>query len=842
VFLKVAALFGVLACAAPALAAAASAGAVRVTATNAGRNLEESVWQTVPAVGGFVEREPQEGAAPAQATEFRVAYDDTTLFVQVRAFDTEPDKIVTYLTRRDDESPCDWIRILVDSYHDRRTAYEFAVNPDGVKQDRYWFNDTNSDISWDAVWDVTVSRNQQGWVAEFRIPFSQLRFTPADTNTFGFAVARDVGRLHATSTWPLLARSANGYVSSFGELAGVRTSRAAKRLEFTPYTVASLTRQAVSDNPLADSSSAGTSFGADIKYALTPGLTLTASINPDFGQVEADPATVNLSAFETFFNERRPFFVEGSGNFRFDADCYDGCNNLFYSRRIGRLPHGALTLPTGPEIYTDAPLQTTILGAAKLTGRIGRYSIGVVHAVTQEEFADVLTLGAPSRLPVEPPTNYSVARVRREFPNQSYVGVIATAVNRGDSGQAALPEHAFAGGADFDWRLARRYSVNGFFEGSRVSGTPGALTIIQTDSRHLFQRPDLISSSLDVTRTSLAGYAAAIAFNKIGGEFVRSNSYFYARSPGFETNDIGFLRRADFRRFGNWLQLRDNRPSRWFRNRAINFNQWAAWNYDGDRLFGGFNINGNVTWRSNWAVGGGFNANGLGFDDRASRGGPGAYANPTHEAWAWMNSDNRRKVAANLSGDVGGDAQGSSWAEFTPEVIVRPVPAVLFSIGARINHTVADSQWVNNLTVPDTHYVFAHLDQMTTSLTGRLNYTLSPTLSLQLYGEPFVSGGDYRAFRELVDGRNLDYASRYAPFDYNYAANGIPDFNVKSFRTTNVLRWEYRPGSTLFVVWQQARESDLGAGGFRLGRDARAIFGVPPHNVFLVKLAYWLNA
>ena len=443
---------------------------------------------------------------------------------------------------------------------------------------------------------------------------------------------------------------------------------------------------------------------------------------------------------------------------------------------------------------------------------------------------------------MEPPTNYSVARVRREFPNQSYVGAIATTVNRGENSQASLLDHALAGGADFDWRLARRYSVTGFFEGSRVSGTPAALTIIQTDSRHLFQRPDLVNSSLDVTRTSLGGYAAAVAFNKIGGEFVRSNSYFYARSPGFETNDIGFLRRADFRRFGNWLQLRDNRPSRWFRNRAINFNQWAAWNYDGDRLFGGFNINGNVTWRSNWAVGGGFNANGLGFDDRASRGGPGAYANPTHEAWAWMNSDNRRKVAANLSGDVGGDAQGSSWAEFTPEVIVRPVPAVLFSIGARINHTVADSQWVNNLTVPDTHYVFAHLDQMTTSLTGRLNFTVSPTLSLQLYGEPFVSGGDYRAFRELVDGRNLDYASRYAPFDYNYAANGIPDFNVKSFRTTNVLRWEYRPGSTLFVVWQQARESDLGAGGFRLGRDARAIFGVPPHNVFLVKLAYWLNA
>ena len=251
----------------------------------------------------------------------------------------------------------------------RRT--QFAVNPDGVKQDRYWFNDSNSDISWDAVWDVTVSRDSQGWLAEFRIPSSQLRFTPSDTNTFGFAVVRDVGRLRATSTWPLLARSAERLCVVIRRAGrGDDRPRAAKRLELTPYTVASLTRQPASGNPLIDSASAGTSFGVDMKDALTPGLTLTASLNPDFGQVEADPATVNLSAFETFFNERRPFFVEGSGNFRFDADCYDGCNNLFYSRRIGRSPHATLTPPADPVIYTDMLAQTTILGAAKLTGRI----------------------------------------------------------------------------------------------------------------------------------------------------------------------------------------------------------------------------------------------------------------------------------------------------------------------------------------------------------------------------------------------------------------------------------------------------------------------------------------
>ena len=357
----------------------------------------------------------------------------------------------------------------------------------------------------------------------------------------------------------------------------------------------------------------------------------------------------------------------------------------------------------------------------------------------------------------------------------------------------------------------------------------------------MFQRPDLTSSWLDPSRTALDGWAGAIAFSKIGGEFVHSNSHFYFRSPGFETNDLGFLRRADMKRMDNWVQIRSDRPSSWFRNRSINFNQWAAWNYDGDRLFSGANINGNLTLRNNWAAGGGFNVQQVGFDDRASRGGPGAMTNSNLEAWTWVNSDNRRKVSVNISGDWGGDAQGSSWTEIDPEVIVRPVPAVMFSVGSRLNHSIVDSQWVTNLTDTTNHYVFARLDQATVSLTGRLNYTMSPTLSLQLYAEPFVSGGEYRAFKELADGRSLDYEARYTPYDYAYAANGNPDFNVKSFRTTNVLRWEYRSGSTLFVVWQQARENDLVPGGFHFGRDAHAIFGVPPHNVFLVKLAYWLN-
>ena len=415
----------------------------RVTLTDEG-------WQTLIPVDAFIQREPNEGGEPSQRTEFRVAYDSTTLYVRVRAFDAEPDKIVTYLTRRDDNSPGDWLRVFIDSYHDRRTAYEFAVNPSGVKQDRYWFNDTNRDDGWDAVWDVHVARDRDGWLAEFRIPFSQLRFAPGPSATFGFAVVREIGRMKETSSWPLLPRAATGYVSSFGELDGLSISSSPKRLELLPYMVSDLTRQPTNGNPLLNASAPETTLGLDLKYGLTSGLTFTATVNPDFGQVEADPAVVNLSAFETFFNERRPFFVEGSGNFNFNFDN----GNLFYSRRIGRSPQGAGDLPAGDDVFVDSPPQTTILGAAKVTGRVGKFSIGVLHAVTRQERAGVFNGGAVYQQPVEPLTNYSVGRARREFANQSSVGLIVTGTQRRLTDDLRfLPSSAAAGGVDLDWRF-----------------------------------------------------------------------------------------------------------------------------------------------------------------------------------------------------------------------------------------------------------------------------------------------------------------------------------------------------------------------------------------------------
>jgi hypothetical protein len=814
------------------------ADAIRITG-----ELSDEVWRAAPAVDGFLQREPHEGGAPAQRTEFRVAYDATTLYVKVRAFDTEPDKIITYLTRRDQDSPCDWISVLIDSYHDRRTAYEFAVNPSGVKRDRYWFNDNNSDDSWDAVWDVTVVRDPAGWAAEFRIPFSQLRFTPAKSSTFGFAVRRQIGRLNETSTWPLLARSANGYVSSFGELGGLTTIAAPKRLELMPYTVADVTRQRSEGNALVRPNDPGAAFGVDAKYSLTPGLTLTTTINPDFGQVEADPAVVNLTAFETFFAERRPFFVEGSGNFNFATECNDGgCTGLFYSRRIGRAPQGIDDLPSGDDIYVDAPSQAPIIGAGKLTGRVGRYSVGVLQAVTREQTARVWDHGVVVRSPVEPLTSYTVGRLRREFANQSSIGAMVTSTSRRlPDSLRFLAKRASTAGADWDLRFQRRYALTGYLVGSTIRGDASAIERLQENSRHYFQRPDLRSVRLDPTRTSLTGSAGQIAIAKIGGQYVRFNSNIGFKTPGYDVNDLGFLRRADHRTMSNWLQLRSDRPNRVFRSRMINFNQWRAWNFDGDRLGGGQNINAHATLVSNWQMGAGYSRVIGGLDDRATRGGPGVLVDAMREAWYYVNSDTRRRFALTYEGGGGRDRHGTSWLNLSPRISYRPVPAIMASVGLRIERHVFDAQWVDSVADATDHYVFAHLDQTTVALTGRLNYTMTPNLSLQLYGEPFVSAGAYDRFREVVDPRNPIHDARYAPFAYDVAANGNPDFNVKSFRTTNVLRWEYKPGSTLFVVWQQARENDAVPGGFRFGRDLHGIFGVAPTNVFLIKLAYWLN-
>ena len=827
-----------LATAPPTANSAARIAAVAVpsaTAVHIDGELNDEVWAKAPMVTGFKQRDPRDGAAATYDTEVRVAYDDNSIYVAVQANDPEPAKLVGLRTRRDEGSPSDWIRVAIDSFHDRRSAYEFAVNPAGVKQDGYRFNDSDMDDGWDAVWDVAVSRSERGWRAEFKIPFSQLRFRPADDATFGFAVVRQIGRLSETSSWPLLSKNASGYVSSFGELTGLRLTRSAKRLELVPYVVGDVkTQSTIADNPLVKSTDPNASLGVDMKYAVRPGVTLTATVNPDFGQVEADPAVVNLSAFETFFSERRPFFVEGSGVFRFDTDCNDGaCSGLFYSRRIGRSPRGTANAPDGS--YSSQPVQTTILGAAKLTGRVSGFSVGALTALTADEDAVIATGDRRERQTVEPLSGYTVLRARREFENQSSLGFMGTSTNRRlDAPTRFLPSDAFTGGFDWDWRITPTYAITGYAAGSNVRGDTEAIGALQQNNVHSFQRPDASHVELDLSRTALNGYGGGLAFNKISGERVRFNSNISVRSPGFDINDVGFLRRADQRTMSNWLQWRYDRPTKLTRSFRWNLNQWAGWNYDGDRLFSGGNFNSHAVFLNNWSAGFGLNLDSQPFDDRATRGGPGAYASSGRSFWNYVNSDSRKPVSLYLNTYFGKQSEGSGSSDFSPGLTFRPTTFMNVSVGVSLNSNHDRQQWIGD---DDGHYVFGRIDQKTVSLTSRFNYTITPRLTIQLYAAPFLSAGRYSEFKELVDGRARSFSARFSP----YAYGGSPDFNYRSFRTTNVVRWEYKPGSTLFVVWQQGRETVLDHGTFDFKSDFGGVFDAPARNVFLVKWAYWLN-
>jgi hypothetical protein len=820
---------------------AQQAGATNITASSiAGAaaivmdgELSDAGWQSAVPVTTFVQRDPLEGAEPSFKTEARIVYDSSAIYVGVRAFDADPSRIIGFLTRRDAGSASDWIQVYIDSYYDRRTAYQFSVNPLGVKQDAYWYNENESDDSWDAVWDVVVRRTTDGWQAEFRIPFSQLRFSGKGDGQLGFAISRQVARLNETSTWPLISKSASGWVSSFGTLNGVTIGSASKRLELVPYTVAQvLTEPRQPGNSLQKTPDPGASIGADLKYAVTPSLTLTATVNPDFGQVEADPAVVNLSAFETFFQEKRPFFIEGSGTYQFECrDC-----SLFYSRRIGRQPRGYPDIPD--DGFASVPRNSTILGAAKLTGRVRNFSVGVLTAATDEENALAAFGGRTWSEVVEPRSFYSVSRARREFSDQSSLGFILTTTNRSlVDAVSFLPDSAVTGGVDYNWRIGKRWGLNGYWAGSQVSGSSEAIDALQRNNVHSFQRPDAEHVELDPVATSMRGHSGNLNFNKLAGERTRANVNIGYRSPGFEVNDLGFERRADEIPQNSWFQIRWNKPGKYTRSISLNFNQWSGFNFDGDRLNLGGNINLHGQFVNLWSSGGGINYNARNFDDRLTRGGPGGYTLPNVNGWYYLSTDDRKKVSFNWNFNFYRTSRAHGVA-VEPRVVIRPTAAFSAEFGHLFDHGISDAQWVTEEIVDDrTRYVFARLDQHTSSMTIRANYTVTPNLSVQVYAQPFVSSGNYAQFKELVNGRALNYDDRYAPYPYA----GSPDFKALSFRTTNVMRWEYKPGSTLFVVWQRAAEGPGQPSGFHYGQDFNNVFSTPSSNAFLVKLAYWLN-
>jgi len=817
-------------------------GPMRMVATRAvaapaidGR-ANDAVWQTALPITEFLEFDPKEGKAPRFPTEARIAYDARNFYVFVRAFDSQPDQIKKRLARRDVRPPTDQIKIIVDSYFDRRSGYEFAVNPAGVKRDYIIYNDAEEDDAWDGVWDVATTVDSLGWTAEFRIPLSQLRYANAAEHTFGFAVWRDIDRYKERVSWPLYHRNQAGLASQLGQVDGITGLSSPRRLEMAPYLV---TKNVTVPQASGYDHTQQFTAGADFKYGVSSNLTLDGTVNPDFGQVEADPSVVNLTAFETFFPERRPFFLEGSGLFQFNINCTAvndcGRENLFYSRRIGRAPQLS-------SLYGDATSApaTSILGAAKLTGRLPNgLSLGALDAVTQRE------VGVDGRT-IEPAANYAVVRAKKDLRGgETGVGVIGTLVHRATDQwtEGLLRADALVGGVDLRHRfLDRRYQVEARLVGSRVAGSAEAIGLTQTNSVHDYQRPDG-SLTYDSTRTSLGGDFEQVTFGKVGGGKLRFQTSYQRTSPGFETNDLGFLNRADRQNQATWAQLAFNTPTKLYRRAFWNLNQSNEWTAAGLPLDRKINTNLHTELPFSWWIHAGVSWAGLGevYCDRCARGGPALRTDQAVYAWGGVEGDDRQVVTPAIWLNYGqGDGGRSQSVSVSPALMVRVTSGLNLSVGVDIGRNRDDRQWYGNFTDQGgaTHYTFAHLEQRTTALTTRIDFTATPTLTLQVYAQPFVTRGSYTDLREFDNPRAPSYQDRFQ----SYAGTEPIGFDVKEFRSNVVARWEYRPGSAIYLVWQQGRQDYAPvAGGQSWGGDLRQLFDTHPDNTFLIKVSYWFD-
>ncbi len=831
--------------------------------------LNDESWNTVQWGTDFTEREPDENTPPTEQTQFKILYDDKNLYIGLRCFDKEPDSIVKRLSRRDGFSG-DWVEVNIDSYHDLRTGFSFTITAAGVKGDEFISqNGNNWDGSWNPIWYTKTNIDEEGWTAEMKIPFSQLRFGESASQVWGLQVQRRFFRKEERSIWQRIPLDAPGWVSEFGELHGLQNLIPQKQLEIQPYTVGSLeTFEKEEGNPFLDGSDSKITFGVDGKVGITNDLTMDFTINPDFGQVEADPSAIALDGFQIFFREQRPFFVENKNIFdyrvsRTAAGGPYGSDNLFYSRRIGRSPQGYPDLED--DEYIDQPENTTILGAAKFSGKTKNgWSIGVLETVTAKEYAEIDNNGDRRRELVEPLTNYFVARTQKDFNERNtYVGGIFTATNRDlDDNLDFLHRSAYSGGLDFkhQWKN-RTWYVGGDVILSHVRGSEEAIQETQESITRLYQRVDASHLEVDPTKTSLTGHGGNLQVGKAAGGRWRFESGVTWRSPSLELNDIGFLRQADNITHYTWVGYRFLKPFSIFRNLRINYNHWSSWDFEGYHNRLEWNLNTSANFKNNWTGGTGFEFKPKIYSNTALRGGPKLRFSDEINNWIWFNTDNRKKLRFGVNTfNLWTQHNAYKFSEIGGWVTYQPLNSLTFSLNPSFSKNIDNLQFVENVDFgSDVRYVNSRLEQKTMRMSIRINYTINPNLTIQYWGQPFISKGNYTSFKYVTNPQANHFRDRFVSYDNSQltfnATDEIyevdentdgtadysfdnPDFSFVQFRSNLVIRWEYIPGSEIFLVWSQ----DISQSGnpqdnlFMNLNDN--VFGTQPKNIFLVKATY----
>ncbi|MFC1593673.1 DUF5916 domain-containing protein, partial [Candidatus Neomarinimicrobiota bacterium] len=723
--------------------------------------------------------DPDEGEPATEKTSFSILYDDENLYIAIKALTTDNTKIKSILSRRDEESPSDWVFVSVDSYNDNRTAFEFGLNPVGVKRDLRRFDDTNQDTNWDANWEGKTSIDNNGWYAEFKIPFRELRFDNNDNTTWGIQIHRYIAENNEEDYWSFWPKNESGYVQHYGDLTGLSNIPKQRRLYVMPFVTGSYTKADFLKNPVHKNSfNYGSNLGLDAKIGITNNLTFDLTVNPDFGQVEADPAELNLSAFESYFSEKRPFFVEGGNIFNFSLGLGDGdqsSNSLFYTRRIGRTPHYYVEDENG---YETNPIATRILSAGKISGKTSSgWSIGILDAVTSKETGTVKFEGGVPTIKetAEPLTNYFVSRVQKDLrEGKTTVGGIFTATNRNiENGHLDfLHTSAYTTGIDFDnYIFDNKYELEGAFAFTDVSGSQEALLETQTSSRHYFQRQNADHLQVDSSATNLRGFAHKLAFSKIKGEHWRWTLGEWAFSPGFEANDLGFHRNTDSQVQFVWVQYRGDDPGRFIRSHSTNFNLWNGNTFGHESTGTGGNVNGNLTFINYWTIGGGININLPGYHTTATWGGPAIKTESRKNLWSYVASDNRKPINIEVLGYRGSTGEGTNWFGIEPSINWRPTEK--FSLRAYMGYNQTYDTWANwqdyesleDLQTGQFEYLMVEFDQKTISATMRLDLTLTPNLSIQYYGSPFITAGKYKNFKKLIDPDGEEFSDRFLEYE-----------------------------------------------------------------------------
>ena len=826
--------------------------------------LDDEAWTQGTWSGDYTQQLPVEGAPPSQPTELKVLFDDKHVYFAIRVHD-DPAKVHRYPGRRDDFQgyAVDMVGICFDSYNDKRTGFEFDLTAGGGKIDLILGNgESEWDTTWDAVWDGEVAHDDSGWTAEFKVPLNQLRYGPQDEQVWGMHAWRWIARNHEEDQWQLIPRQNTGRMYQLGELRGIRGLPRSRHVELLPHAVGKTSSGPSVPGGGTDGSG---SLGLDAKLGLTTNFTLDATVNPDFGQVEADPSVVNLTAYETFYEEKRPFFLEGRKLFNFEIEDDD---QLFYSRRVGQAP--TYEPPSLPGETLRMPESTTILGAAKITGKTnGGLSVAVLQSFTQKEAAEV-TSALGSREPVvEPFGSYTVGRLQKDWDKgNTILGGMVTSTHRftDDANLARLPTQAWSGGLDFTrffgdraWQLQARAIL------SRVAGDQDTILALQRSPVHYFQRAGASHLGVDRGATSLGGHGGSVLLGTSGKGRLRLTDHFHWYSPGLDLNDVGYLRQADLKVNQAFLGWTEPSPKGPFRAYSFEVSRQDEWDFGGLRTRASSAVEGSGTFRNKWSLGGELVFEQV-TDTRALRGGPALRWHDFFTAALSANSDGARRASLSAGAQYAWSVDDDSHStELEGQLNLRLSNRLALAGRVSYQQKTDNLQYVATADAQsgELRYVLGRIDQDTWDFTFRVNLALSPNLTLQYYGSPFIGTGRYTQFKRATDTLAQDYADRfhlYAPDEIGLGADvgeggryfvdeaaggrysfANPDFSFRQFRSNLVARWEWKPGSSLYVVWSQGRTASAPSWDPSFQSNWDELWQTSPDNVFLVKISYWFS-